>query len=201
MNAVGEEFSELYNAGFEVLRQRTLSLAGGYNLDVIGYIVGQQRLGAESKINVPWFSPDDVAGEIDKSGYDWRVDSANAYVTGAPTYTDILSLDPEYRRMILGKIFKNGMMGVSVPEIKVFLDTVFGPNRATVIEVTQAGELFARIVLRSRADMDVARTLIKVWENKDVSESCYMPLPPDVRLDREKCYVLSASGLDLIDIE
>lgn len=201
MNAIGDEFSELYNAGIEILRQRTINDATGYNLDIIGYIVGQQRLGAESKINVPWFAPDDVDGSIDKTGYDWRVDSANAYVTLGPTYTDILSLDPEYRRMILGKIFKNGMMGVSVPEIKVFLDTVFGANRATVIEVVESGERFMRIVLRGTADMDVARTLIKIWANKDVNQSCYMPLPPDVRLDREKCYVLSGSDMQLVNIE
>ena len=166
-NCPSEMEQELYDAAIETLKKRTIAEAEGVNLDIIGVIVGQNRilLNAETKA---WFTPDTA----------FRPDATPIWTEGAPLFGDLPATDTEYRRLILSKIFKNHVKVGSVPEVIQFIELLTG-NTASVINV-------------DRMDLDLAvpasikpndvRTIITVFDDKTADRKYLLPLPVTARL-------------------
>lgn len=115
---------EMYNLTIDALELRTLSKAEKYNLDVIGRLVGQQRVGITASLGLFGFADDPTA-----EGFSELIDGApvgggrfielNESDIG-PRYLE----DAEYKRFILGKIYKNHLRGATACELAEIAVTI-----------------------------------------------------------------------------
>lgn len=177
MNAIGEEFNELYDAILKMLFLRTLNEATGENLDIIGELVGAERTLYDYSTN-PWFMTDNEAKQ-------WNPDVTPAWVTGAKLSGDATADDEQYRRIILAKVFKNHTFYASIPEIRTFVKVLL--NRK--ISFMKTGELDATVVVPIGIPVGLVHYLISKTRNILVDDSYNLPVPPTVRLSDEVMYL------------
>lgn len=178
MNAIGEEFNELYQAGLQVLEKRTLAKAEGVSLDVLGDIVGVSRTLFDYSL-LPWLEPDSVQG--------FNPDSAKAWVDKAPLVANQTMKDQEFRSAILAKIFKNHCSSASVPEICSFLTILLG-KKASIIK-TDKQEL--ALVIPAGTATGVIRYLTSELNAKSISSNYIVPLPPTVDIRDDIFYIVA----------
>ena len=156
-----------YDEAINTLRGRTIAEAQGFNLDVIGRIVGQPRilLNAETKA---WFTPDTA----------FRPDNVPIWVTNAPLFGDLPATDGEFRRLILSKIFKNHVKAGSVPEIIQFVYLLTGEY----ISVKREGPMELSFIVPSAMKVNDVLTIIAVGDDKTADRKYLTPLPVTARL-------------------
>lgn len=155
-----------YDAALGTLRGRTIAEAEGANLDVLGDIVGQDRilLNAENRI---YFGPDEIDPRI--SG----PDQGNIFTRNAPLFGDLIADDFDYRRLILSKIFKNHVKVGSVAEIIVFISLLTGNN----VSVQTVGPMELDLVVPSDMTANDLRTVLTVQDDRIADRKYLTPLP------------------------
>ncbi len=172
IQAFAIELQELYDSVTDTLQLRTLADARGVQLDVIGDIVGQDRilLNADER---PWFGPDQVSANIE------GVDQVGIWVKGADLTGDLPADDSQYLTLILSKIFKNHAQSGSIPELQVFARILTGYN----ISFQNYKDLDVEIIVSANMPGYLVETLVSVIdESKDADAKYLMPLAATTRL-------------------
>ena len=137
-----DQCQELYELAIEAQKQRTLALAAGDQLDVLGRLVGQERVGITSVLGLFGFADDDTAepfAEIinGKSVGGGRFLELGESETG-PRYLE----DSEYRRYIIAKIYKNHLRGATAAELTLIATTILeSVTKCQVIDGAESGVL------------------------------------------------------------
>ncbi len=164
---------ELYDAIVEVLRGFQLANALGVNLDVLGRIVGQERivLNAADKI---WFGFDGPSSNI--GGYD---NSPN-WVTGASLFGNVIASDSEYRQLILGKVFKNHVKVGSVPELIQFSFFLTG----RFVSFRSDGDAEIALVVPFEMSQNDVTTLTTVFNDLTADQRYLIPMPVTGRISQ-----------------
>lgn len=168
MNAVGSEFSALYNAMLAMVEGRTLAVAKGVNLDVLGMIVGQTRTLFDYSLK-DWFTPDNTPPLSPDSGLAWTL-NANLYGDGRAD-------DNVYRQMILAKIFKNHVRGASAPETRSCLRMA-----GQLVSFQKDGVLGVAVVVSIGSNTAFIRNFCKKLKTKYIDSTYLMPIPPCVEI-------------------
>lgn len=176
LDSVSAECQELYDAEIGIQEGRILANALGVNLDVLGDIVGADKVLYDYSL-LPWFSPD-VPGR--------ETDSAQVWVTNGPTTSNVVADDYIWRRLILAKIFKNHMTGASSPEIRFFVKMLFDLKISLMLEDTCRVSL----AVSSTTSASIVRFLTSLVKNISVDFSYLLPVPPECELDTETFWVM-----------
>ena len=160
----------------DLMQLRSIDTAVGEQLDVIGRIVGQDRVlyGADT-IKYFGFDGATLAGTFGTS-YNSRV-GGYWYSFGKPTGGNITLDDPQYKLFIKAKIKKN-TTDASAESVMDFLTFVFGV-RCTLLE-SSAAKAKIRI---NRKLSDFERSLV---EFQAVDGSYFVPRPLGVGLEVEE---------------
>lgn len=103
-----EEIQELSTAIYDLISKRTLNLAEGTTLDIIGKIVGRPREYYEYETDF-WFTPDTDTSQPD-NGHWWTYPAEQAIGQ--------LMDDETYRQWLWLQILENHNLYSSVPELK-----------------------------------------------------------------------------------
>lgn len=124
LGAITSEVQELSDAITDLIKYRTIANAEGKNLDIIGKIVGIQRIGYNYDSSY-WFKPDDEGSSPDNGN--WWVQNAQQAI-----FEDMD--DTTYRKWIWMKILKNHNLFSAKPEIE---NSIFdGINERVAIQRT-----------------------------------------------------------------
>lgn len=176
LESLSLECQELYDAQIGIQEGRILENAKGVNLDVLGDIVGADKILYNYAL-FPWFAPDVPGRELD---------SAEVWVTNAPTSSNVIADDSIWKRIILAKIFKNHMTGASSPEIRFFVKMLFD------LKITLIPEGTCRVSLgvSSLTSKSVVRFLTSIIKNISVDSSYLLPVPPECELNTETYWLL-----------
>lgn len=103
-----EEIQELSTAIYDLISKRTLNLAEGTTLDIIGKIVGRPREYYEYETDF-WFTPDTETSQPDNSHW-WTYPAEQAISQPMD--------DNTYRKWLWLQILENHNLYSSVPELK-----------------------------------------------------------------------------------
>lgn len=102
------EVQELADAIYELIRQRSVGFAKGYNLDTIGRIVGRDRT-QYNYTTAFWFAPDEN---------DVQPDNGNWWTQNAQQAVSEQMDDDTYRKWLWLKILENHNLYSSTPELE-----------------------------------------------------------------------------------
>lgn len=168
------EVQELIDATQDVIKLRTLFEARGVQLDVIGRIVGQDRviLNADQRT---WFGPDSTNPII------LRPDALGsvAFVDGADLTGDVPATDSEYLNLIISKIFKNHVQGGSLPEVQIFIKLLTGYD----VSFLKKGLQELALLVRVDTPPNVVETITTITtDGRDANEKYLIPLPAGDRI-------------------
>lgn len=176
LDSISQECQELYDAEIGIQEGRILENAKGVNLDVLGDIVGADKILYNYSL-LPWFASDVPGRELD---------SADVWVTNAPTSSNVVADDNIWKRIILAKIFKNHMIGASPPEIRFFVKMLFN------LKITLIPEEVCRVSLgvSSTTPKSVVRFLVSLIKNTSIDFSYLLPVPPECELNTDIYLIL-----------
>lgn len=162
---------ELFDASIETLIARTLDLAAGEQLDVIGRIVGVYPRPTQDAGLILYFTPDTpLAGP----------DFAPTFVTGAPTAGQVPLGDLEYRTAIRTKIAKNHTKYGSAPELAYFARLAFGVD----ISVRNIGLSELEVVVAPSVAPRIVEAIIGFRTDETADFQYALPIPTTARIDR-----------------
>ena len=133
-----DQAQEIYDLTIDAQEQRTLAIATGSQLDVIGELIGQERVGITSILGLFGFYDDDTAESFSENGVGGgRFIELNESATG-PRYLE----DSEYRRYIIGKIYKNHLRGATATELALIATTILDSvTKCQLIDVGNSGNV------------------------------------------------------------
>lgn len=161
----------------QLMQERSIDTAVGAQLDVIGRIVGQERVLIEADL-IPYFG---YQGAPLALGYG---DLSNSSVGGyywdytKPSAGNILLNDEQYRIFIKAKILKNTTR--STPEdIISFIKFVFG---ASYVDITYDQGAHALIQVSNDLDQ-FERVLLTYWAQNRTFKSFFVPKTIGVKYD------------------
>lgn len=160
---------ELHDAIIDSLPARTLDLAQGYNLDVIGRIVGAFPRPLEDSGEIIYFAPDTPL-----AGPDW----APAWVTNAPTSGQVPVGDVSYRKFIRAKIAKNSTKYGSAPELQYWAMFAYGAT----ISVKNIGLSDVRIVFAANTPPSAVLAITGQISDDTSDHQFNIPLPTTARI-------------------
>ena len=160
VQVISQENQELYDSIIGILRGRTLAEATGVQLDMLGELVGQDRINIDGSLN-RWFTPDDD---------NLIVDDSDIWVQGAHLYEDTVASDIEFRKLIFSKIFKNHVQGASVPELRYFIKILTNQN----VSFKTTGPLEASLVVLDTILTNTLSLLKTIWENDKRTDNKYL---------------------------
>lgn len=167
--ALVREAQGLYDAITAALWARTLDGAEGYQLDVLGRIVGLWPRPTQDGAQLDYFTPDD-----DNLGPDW----AGAYVQGAPLAGQIPVGDIPYRAAIRARIARNHVKYGSAPELQYFAQLAFG----VTISVRALGNGDVELIAPASTPPSVLAQL-QAERTDETADSMYaLPLPATGRI-------------------
>ena len=169
LNEQARQIQEIYDAVVSALDQRTLANARGEILDVIGRIVGQERI-LLNQDELEWFTPDDPSGVSD---------SAPAWVEGAAIAGNLPADDGEYLQLITSKIFKNHVQHGSIAEILQFVRLVYGIN----ISIRKLGLSCIQLIVPVGTSAGTVETLKLVISDERADNQHFLPQCPTVSID------------------
>lgn len=168
------ELQELVDACVGTLQLRTLVDARGAQLDVIGRIVGQERILLDAAGRA-WFGPDSVDPLLrppDDPG-------ASAWMYPVSLFGSLPADDTQYLGLIMSKIFKNHVQSGSVPELQVFAKLLTGEN----ISFETVGPLEANLIVRADCPAHIAALLMRVINgDMDCSVKYLLPVAATTRI-------------------
>lgn len=142
INVYIDQLQELYTDAITAQVLRTLAQAEGVQLDVLGRLVGQERVGITAVLGLFGFADD-----IDADGFSEIIDGESVgggrfIELGEPESGPRALSDPEYRRFIIAKIFKNHLRGATACELSeiaiLILDSV---TRCQLIDGAVSGNV------------------------------------------------------------
>lgn len=124
LTAIFTETQLIFDTVIDVLDQRQLAKASGEQLDVLGRIVGQDRVVVGASESLFGFSDDATA-----LGYaeliDGQLVGGGRYLElGEPESGTRTLTDYEYRQFIIAKIFRNHMVAASACELAAIANTI-----------------------------------------------------------------------------
>ena len=170
------QMQDAYDAAIDTLEKRTIAKATGVNLEILGTIVGQERVGNNLEYHA-YFHPD-------KPG--WSADQAPAWVTGVPLLGYRVASDDSYRKLILAKIFKNHCLAGSAAENRYCAEFIAN----THVSFVKIGLQSFRLAFEFGTGMDVMLMLFKLWKNQTIDQFYLLPIPATVYLDDQVTFVL-----------
>lgn len=177
LDCISEECDELYQAELQTQIQRTLSKAQGVNLDVLGDLVGAEKILYDYAV-LTWMTPDAV---------NLQVDQVPVWTTNAPLTGNLEPNDEVWKQMILAKIFKNHMSFASLPEIRFFIKAMTGLK----ISLIKTGVEEVCLAAPANTDRAALRFLTASVKNVTLDFAYVLPVPPDVKLNREVVLILN----------
>lgn len=157
----------------EIVRQQeanTLYMAEGFNLDVIGRIVGQPRI-AHRYDEARWFASDRMGQGADQ---------AFAWVENAPLAGNEPAADPEYRRMILARIVSNFARFASLPEMQYLVGFATGET----VSWRRVGPMEVEILVPAGMSRTIFEMLINRKTNVWCDDIFMFPYPATINLTR-----------------
>lgn len=169
IQAMSTETQQLYDAITLVLKERTLAEAEGVQLDVIGRLVGQERINIDGALK-RWFTPDDLS---------LTQDNTAPWMEGASLYETTVVNDIEYRTLIFAKIFKNHVQGASIPELRYFIFILTGED----VSFNTAAPLDANLVVRSDIKPNSLSLILTILPDGNKVQNKYLiPLAATTRI-------------------
>lgn len=153
------EVQELADAIYELIRQRSVGFAKGYNLDAIGRIVGRDRTQYNYTIKF-WFAPDED---------DVQPDNGNWWTQNAQQAVSEQMDDDTYRKWLWLKILENHNLYSSTPELEnAILDGIgetVGIQRTDMMEAD---------ILTSSSISLTNKALLTYNRNTELTENEYL---------------------------
>lgn len=165
------QVQELHDALIDSLPARTIDLAQGNNLDVIGRIVGLWPRPLTDASAITYFGPDDAL-----AAPDW----AQIYVSGAPLAGQVEIGDIAYRTAIRAKIAKNHTKYGSAPEIAYFAEVAYGAT----ISVKNVGLGDLEVVFAAGTIPSVVSAIISEYSDDIADNQFSLPIPTTGRIVR-----------------
>lgn len=166
LNEQARQVQEVHDATVSVLDQRTLENARGVVLDVIGRIVGQERV-LLNQSDLDWFAPDEVGGAPDVSP---------AWVVGSALTGNLPADDAEYLLLIVSKIFKNHVKHGSIPEVLEFIRLLYGVN----VSLRKLGLSDLQLIIPVNTASYVVQTLRSTLSDDRADNQYFLPHCPTV---------------------
>ena len=166
-----QEAQQLHDALIDSLPARTLDLAVGANLDVLGRIVGMFPRPLQDAGAITYFSPD-----LPLAAPDW----SPVYVIGAPLAGQVQIGDPDYRVAIRAKIAKNHTKYGSAPEIQYFANLAYG----VTLSVKNIGLGDLEIIFSASTPPDVIAAATADFSDDTADHQFNLPLPTTSRIKR-----------------
>lgn len=165
--ALVKQSQELYDENINALLERTVEDAIGFQLDVIGDIVGQSRVpfGAAGL----WLIPDDPQTLADVSP---------VWLAGEPLNNPTAD-DDEFRLFIKAKIFKNHVKYSSVPEIIEFSRLIFG----VAISVKKIGNDDIKVIIPHNFPPEFIFPLLSVIDDETSDRQYLLPIQTGGRIE------------------
>jgi len=196
VDAISFETQDVYDQILKVLKGRTLGTgedgyAEGVQLSKIGYLVGQKRVVANSKL-VDYFTPFIDGIREDK----FAVDVAQVWVRNGRLFEEAELTDGMYYRLILAKIFKNQTRGASLPDVRLAGSYIYGH----LVTLVKTGLQQYRMGFLATSNVDGqpsvdedsldALYLVRVsWNDTRVDNYYALPVPSSVLLDTENILI------------
>ena len=174
VQAITAEVQALYDAAVGVVTGRTIALAVGAQLDIIGALVGQKRLLDNASLKL-WFTPDLLPNNLDQ---------APMWVAGAPLSGDLLMTDDQYRLVILARIFRNEVQGASVPELRRYIFLLTGIKASFAV----SGPLEVSLVFPVGTPLNLIRMLMTDYSDTRVENTYLIPFAVCTRLNTSLYY-------------
>lgn len=163
------QVQELDDALIDSLPARTLDLAQGANLDVIGRIVGLWPRPLTDASAITYFGPDDAL-----AAPDWAV----IYVSGAPLAGQVEIGDIQYRTAIRAKIAKNHTKYGSAPEIAYFAQIAYGAT----ISVKNVGLGNLEVVFAAGTIPSTVEAILAEYSDDTSDHQFNIPIPTTGRI-------------------
>lgn len=174
----------LYDAIIDAMPARTLALAQGANLDVIGRIVGLFPRPLIDAGAIIYFAPDDPL-----AAPDW----APVYVAGAPLAGQVQIGDPDYRIAIRAKIAKNHTKYGSAPEIQYFAQLAYG----VTLSVKNIGLGDLEVVFDASTPPRVVAAATGSFSDETADHQFNLPIPTTGRIKKVSFRYSDAFAPDL----
>jgi hypothetical protein len=119
-----DQLQETYSLSIDAQKLRTLALASGKNLDIIGRLVGQERVGITAILGLFGFFYDLTSEPFAEIIDGVPVGGGRFIELGEPESGSRYLEDAEYRRYIVGKIYKNHLRGATACELSEIAVTI-----------------------------------------------------------------------------
>lgn len=165
------EAQQLHSAIIDSMPARTLDLAQGANLDVLGRIVGLFPRPLEDAGAITYFGPDDPL-----AAPDW----SPVYISGAPLAGQVQIGDPAYRIAIRAKIAKNHTKYGSAPEVAYFARLAYG----VTLSVKNIGLGDLEIVFSASTPPDIVAAATASFSDETADFQFNLPLPTTSRIKK-----------------
>jgi hypothetical protein len=139
LGAIFTEMQLLFNAVIDVLDERQLAKAAGEQLNVIGRIVGQDRVVIDA--STQFFAWDDTPNALGwgEREEDIIIGGGRWKEIGEPTSGTRVLLDVEFRQFIVAKIFRNHMKFASPCELSSIANIILpSVTRTQVVTLAPA---------------------------------------------------------------
>lgn len=169
LTAIVREAQGLHDAVTAALWARTIEGAEGYQLDVLGRIVGLWPRPTQDGAALDYFTPDS-----DTLGPDW----AAAYVAGAPLAGQVAVGDAPYRSAIRARIARNHVKYGSAPELQYFAQLAFG----VTISVRALGGGNVELLVPASTPPSIVAQLTAERTDDTADAQYALPLPATARI-------------------
>jgi len=176
IQTVSDVNQAMYDSAWECLASRTVAEATGFQLDILGQIVGQSRTMQNASLR-SWFTPD-----LQLNAFDL----APVWCLNGPLAGDVLLDDGQYRMAILAKIFRNHVQGGSVPELRRFVFLMSGIKVSFVV----TGILEVSLAVPIGTPLNKITALMTVYNNSRVEESYLIPFGTCTIFDTTVYYIV-----------
>lgn len=189
---ISQETQELYDEILKVLKGRTIGTgeegyAEGVQLDKIGYLVGQDRVVANSKL-IDYYSPDKIE--------EFVIDKAKVWTKNGRLFEAAFLSDKAYRILILSKIYKNHCKGASLPQVRLAGINIYG-HLLTLVKMGLQHYLLGFLSTGSEPgessidsdSLEAIYFLRVAWNNTNVDDFYALPIPSTVFLDTNYIFI------------
>lgn len=169
LRALVREAQGLHDAVTASLWARTIDGAQGYQLDVLGRIVGLWPRPTQDGALLDYFTPDN-----DNLGPDW----AGAYVQGAPLAGQVPIGDVPFRAAIRARVARNHVKYGSAPELQYFAQLAFG----VTISVRNIGDGDVELLVPASTPPSIVAQLQATRTDETADTQYALPLPATARI-------------------
>ncbi len=184
------EAQECHNAILEVLSGRSLSEARGEQLNIIGELVGAERV-LRNQAEINWFTPDRLGSGSDSE--------ARAWLEGVALAGDLPADDVQYLTIIQAKIFKNHSKHGSIPELIQFVRILYNIN----VSFRKVGNADLLLIIPVNTPAGIVTTLLSEVNDDLADHQYFLPIPTGTRLlpnaESRQTYFMTDSFINTVD--